>query len=75
MCKVHSNDKKPYPCICHLYCDGRTYKVYVRHRNYPKTVGCGLILLVVINTYYGAKRENEVLLTETNYFSLNLKIL
>ena len=40
--------------------DGRTQKVYVHHRNYSKTVGCGLKVLVVIDAYYGAKRENKI---------------
>ena len=51
--------------------DGRTQKVYVRHGNYSKTVGRGLKVLVVIDAYYGAKRENKILLTEINYVGLN----
>lgn len=47
------------------------HKVYVRHRNYSKTVGHGLVLPVVIDAYYGAKRENKILLTETNYYDIN----
>ena len=61
MCNVHGNAKNPDPCICHLY----------RHGNYSKTVRCGLKVLVVIDAYYRAKRENKILLTEINYVGLN----
>ena len=72
MCRVQSNDTKPFVFDIYTVTD-IDYKVYVHHGNYSETVGCGLKVVVVIDAYYvyEAKRENRILLTETNSCGLN----